>query len=638
MPRRTTTLLVGALVLVAVSLRVWQLGAPRFWVDEAESALNALTIVAEGVPRDRVMGEPLYENTLVREWHGHPEYEFRDLSYSDRGLAVYHSWLPLYSMALAFRLAGVTPASAHAGSPVRDASPAELAFWTAIPRLPAVAFGALLVVAAWGLGRHVHSVPVALALAWGVATSEFFVGAGRQARYYAAALAFSTVAGLAVWRAWRRGRLIDHALVGVAIGVLFHAHSLSAVALTGLYIVSAPLGWRQPRLWLRVGMAGAIAGLLIVPWAIWTGMLAQVGRQPTAREFVDGALIVNSLPRNPIVWLTLGGGVLWFAVAAVGAGRLSERVRQPILEERPAVAFLLAWQAVSYLVYFTMMPAVSLFPYRLKLMVAVPGLLLMAVVMAALGRVFTQRTAFAPAALAALLALGGQTAGWGGRAGAPDEHFAALLSDVRSWTFPPGARVYASPNDHLVLTYYSGRLVQSIAPIRREWLDRFDGDLVIIEAPSYSPPRPSEIRRVALQHGVSLSPAEARDKGWEATRAVKALELQAVGAVVSPLPTLSNALDQTLVELVRSRTRTSVGAFVRGTPLAQRDLANYDEFRREFFYWFSNPERRKGDALNYGACRANARASVHISGYAVLDCRKTTHSALLSSPTQLTRQ
>jgi hypothetical protein len=48
------------------------------WADEAESALNALTIVADGVPGDRHMGLPLYENTLVRPWPESVEYEFRD--------------------------------------------------------------------------------------------------------------------------------------------------------------------------------------------------------------------------------------------------------------------------------------------------------------------------------------------------------------------------------------------------------------------------------------------------------------------------------------------------------------------------------------------------------------------------------
>ena len=224
----------GVLVLSAVVLRGYRLGSPRLGVDEAESALNALTIVADGLPGAYFLGEPLYENTLLRPWPGNPEYEFRDLSYSDRGLAVYHSWLPLYSIAAAFRLAGVSPEAARRGTPPRDASQAEIDHWTVVPRLPALAFSAIFVFAAWGLGRAVHSQQAAWALGIAAATSDFFVSAGRQARYYSATNAGNAVCGLAIWNAWRRGRLFDHALAGLAVGVLFHVHSLSAVAMTAL--------------------------------------------------------------------------------------------------------------------------------------------------------------------------------------------------------------------------------------------------------------------------------------------------------------------------------------------------------------------------------------------------------------------
>ena len=234
--RRITVITVAILVLVGTGLRGFRLASPTLWVDEAESALNALTIVADGVPRDHILGQPIYENTLVRPWPESAEYEFRDISYSDRGLAVYHSWLPLYSIAAAFRLAGVTQQSARGGTPLRDASPAEIERWTLVPRLPAVGLGAISIVAAWALGRRVHGHQAAIAMAFAVATSDFFVRAGRQARYYSAAVAGNTLCGLAIWNAWRRGRLVDHALAGLAVGVLFHIHSVSAVGMSGFYV------------------------------------------------------------------------------------------------------------------------------------------------------------------------------------------------------------------------------------------------------------------------------------------------------------------------------------------------------------------------------------------------------------------
>jgi hypothetical protein len=157
LPRRLAgAAALASLALVAVLLRAHNLGAPTLWTDEAESAINGLTVLAEGVPADHYLGQPLYENTLVRPWPESPEYEFRDISYSDRGLAVYHGWLPLYAIAVAFRLAGVTPDEARQGAPLRDVTAAEIRRWTAVPRWPALAFNAVFVLAAYGLGRATH--------------------------------------------------------------------------------------------------------------------------------------------------------------------------------------------------------------------------------------------------------------------------------------------------------------------------------------------------------------------------------------------------------------------------------------------------------------------------------------------------
>jgi hypothetical protein len=59
-------------------------------------------------------------------------------------------------------------------------------------------------------------------------------------------------------------------------------------------------------------------------------------------------------------------------------------------------------------------------------------------------------------------------------------------------------------------------------------------------------------------------------------------------------------------------------------------MANIDEFRHAFFYWFSDPARRTGPGLNYAACLARARVTVHSSGWTVFDCRKTNEPALVS--------
>lgn len=630
--RRYVVATVWLLVIVATALRLHRIGSQPLWVDEAESSLNALTIVAHGVPVDHFLGQPLFENTLVRPWPESQEYEFRDLSYSDRGLAVYHSWLPLYSIAAAFRLAGVTSEAARQGTPIRDASQPEIEFWTTVPRLPAVAFGALAVVAAWGLGRRIQGQATGLGLAATVALSDFFVGVGRQARYYSATVAGTTLCALAIWNAWLRGRLVDHALAGLAVGVLFHIHSLSAVAMSGLYIVSCPLGRHQARLWLRVLTAGTVGTVVVLPWAAWSGLLSQVSLQPAARDYLTPEMVLLALPGNPLVWVVLGVGLAWAAAASWPGSRLREEWRRPVVDHFPALYFALSWVALSSLCFLAFIPAASFFRERLVLMTALPLMLALSLILVALSRATRPTAPFLPVAgLTTILILWGELPPR--LPGPATGEFTSFIGVVRDWSLGTGGRLYASPNDHLVLTYYSGQPVQSIAPVRREWLDRFDDDLIVIEGGKYHVPAPHMVETIARRHGRTMTEAESQRRAREAVILATALDLEASGVAVEPFPRALDALDQTLVDLVRQSTRTAVQGLLQGTPIGQdTTLSNWEDFRFAFFYRFSDPHRRKGPELNYRACRATGRATVLPNNTTVIDCRRLREPPLVPEP------
>src|SRR5690606_929161 len=88
-------------------VRTWKLHQRPLFVDEAESVFNALSILQTGVPTNQYLGLPMYENTLVRPWPESTEYEFADSSYSRKGVATYHGWLPLYATAASLKLFGI---------------------------------------------------------------------------------------------------------------------------------------------------------------------------------------------------------------------------------------------------------------------------------------------------------------------------------------------------------------------------------------------------------------------------------------------------------------------------------------------------------------------------------------------------
>ncbi len=137
--KMTATAWVWLFLLVAAGLvaRGLHIHEAQLKVDEAESTINALTILDHGYPVDHYMGLPIYENTLMRPWPEHLEYEFRDSSYSDQGVAVYHGWLPLYAIAGAMATFGIGPD--HPTRPPRVQHSLEDMRWrNVVPRLPAI--------------------------------------------------------------------------------------------------------------------------------------------------------------------------------------------------------------------------------------------------------------------------------------------------------------------------------------------------------------------------------------------------------------------------------------------------------------------------------------------------------------------
>ena len=131
--------LVALLILLGMWMRLDAMTTKPLWVDEAESAINALSILECGVPKSTYLGLPIYENTLTEPWDDHCEYEFRDSSYSSSGVAVYHGWLPLYAIALSQRLFGIEP-DQPLDPPRVLHTVDEIAKRTVVPRIPAVVF------------------------------------------------------------------------------------------------------------------------------------------------------------------------------------------------------------------------------------------------------------------------------------------------------------------------------------------------------------------------------------------------------------------------------------------------------------------------------------------------------------------
>ena len=281
------------LLLTGLACRMYDLGRLPLWSDEAESSINALTILQKGVPTDSYQGQPIFENWMVRPWPDNPEFEFRDISYSDRNVAAYHGWLPLYSIALSFRLFGITSSPAGMLRPQYDE--AQRLRRTIAARLPSVFFGMLCIVgfylAGWRLQGRETGLVAAL-LATFLAVNIFY---SQTARYYVETAAGVTFCIWATLAMLQNARWREFLIGGVLFSLLFYTHLVAFAAACLMWAIVMAFRanhWRAmaPKALVFVSV---IAGLC-APWLIATGYLKFSGQLPKTWRLLTLTLCVTA--------------------------------------------------------------------------------------------------------------------------------------------------------------------------------------------------------------------------------------------------------------------------------------------------------------------------------------------------------
>ena len=427
--------------------------------------MNALTILEHGVPRGEYLGLPIYENTLTEFSPENPEYEFRDSSYSSKGVAIYHGWIPLYSMALSFKCFGITPDHPDSTVHVRHTL-AQMQRRTTAVRLPSVIFGAAFMVFVFLTAYEMCGADAGWAAMIIAAIGEPFVYFAREARYHSATLAISTGCCWIVWRMYKRQGWRDFIAAGVLFVAMFHTHLISFVVVCAATCLVLPSILRQKRSIPKLLTLSTIVAAGTIPWLVLTGFLQQTTHIPPARTFLSypADLIIYPLKKIPDAI----PGILalaWVIVIEVFKNHLPKRVTQPILAHRKPIYFLLAWVLIGFLAFTFLIPAASYFYKRLALDLLGPGLVFGAILFALTAQKINPRRSALIASLAfvaVVIVIG--------KAFFPffDEPESNGSLEAINWfathDVAPNTKVYCTPNDQLTLTFLAGVPVQSVAP------------------------------------------------------------------------------------------------------------------------------------------------------------------------------
>jgi len=615
--------LVCGVLLWALGLRIWRLDGVLFRVDEAESTINALTILERGYPANEYLGLPVFENTLTEPWPESAEYEFRDSSYSRRGFAIYHGWLPLYSIAASLATFGIEPDRPTPKPEVRHSSE-EMARMTRAARAPAVLFGMILLALLFAMGGELHGPDAGWGAFLAAAFTPWVIDVARQARYYSLSALLSTACCLWLWKVYRRGRWRDFVLCALVLGLLFHTHVLAFVTGCAMFCLLAPFLIRRPGFLARGATLVAIVLLLTLPWIWLTGFLEQAASIPKAWPLLElpTDLFAFIRFRLAVSSLLLGGSAL-FLVTELVRHRLPERVVRPFAARREEFWYLIVWLTLAYVAFTRLSPAVSYSLDRLALPMLGPGLVLAAGLLGALARV--ARTTLPPALTGLLLPA--YLAVCGDFDPLRLEHARPIdkqetIEYLRRFPFTPDTRIFSTPNFHLVLSVYTGLPVQSVAPVRKSFLDSYPGDVVVVEVFPFRFVTPEVVREAAKASGMALDPEQAREQAWLVT--TSAVRERLAGQVACLDPPLCADLapylrrlcdDQPRYTQQRMANESSIKAFpavFRGFP-----VRDWSDWWSVYFYRFVEPATRTGDRLNYRERVRSGQASVLSSGVTI---------------------
>lgn len=613
------TALVGLLISAGVAVRLYHLTDDPTWVDEAESSINALTILQSGYPTDHYLGIPIYENTLIKPWEGHAEYEFKDISYSDRGVATYHGWLPLYSIAASFALQQIRPDSTTTPPRVHR----DLSEWqrrTRAARLPSVFFGALFLALCYAGGTLLFGRDAGLTALLVGCVHQSHLDVCVRARYYSAVVLLSTLVLVLLWLMLSKGKWWHYIAGAGAFVLLFFTHLVTFAA--GICVLSClvpVLLYRQPGAIRKLAVFGAILLVPTVPWMLATGFFSGLGAIPPARSLLAFPADLFTYPLARAIYLVV---FALFALVLLYARNVNSwipaRIADPLRQSGPKVALLSLWIVSGYSVFMLFMPAASFFPGRLNLSYWGPTLLLSSIFCAVVGRILWPRHSLlvSPALAVLLLALSGHCLGVTPSPAASTnwDSLSVLARRLDAEAMPPGSKLYAAPNAHLVLTFYTGLPFQSVAPIRKSFLDTYRGDLLYVEPASFLPPdgtlAPDHLSRAAQLAGRTLASTEVLELSrWLRTadyRLTVHRDILSLPQTDEPVPVYAaDALAQ-----ARARAREAASDDTGTLVLRGFHSARAFEWRAVFFYRFVNPLSRRGLNLNYAEPLRGANADI----------------------------
>lgn len=390
-----------------------------------------------------------------------------------------------------------------------------------------------------------------------------------------------------------------------------------------VWAVTLPFTLGTPRLVLKCSLIGLIGLSGILPWIWYTGFLQTAEGIPKGWEVFSYPqdLAVYLVPKLKLI-LVWFGGLLLLCGLVYYKGRIPLRIRKPLDGLLRPLLFLTVWTLVAIPTFSLLIPAVSFSLLRLNLVVSIPILLFVGISCAAVCRVLSPSRS---SLLVFILLVGGLTAS--GRISTEylrqplvaRQRWIEVVDWLQGHKFSPGTRFYSMPNQHLVITYLTGLPVQSIAPIRKSFLESYQRDIILIEAVSrYTRLVPGAIMKAARSVGLPMDGKEAL--AWGDRLMIEGVIEDLKGKIGSlnhpvyePSP-LSPILRKRQIEVTSHKIQEDLIEFLI---LHDFPISRWTDFWPAYFYRFSDAKKRMAEGLHFEHLLSKAEGFVLPSSWVI---------------------
>ncbi|MBU0666017.1 MAG: glycosyltransferase family 39 protein [Nanoarchaeota archaeon] len=457
------------LIFIGLFLRLYNLGTSALYTDEAEVFLAATNIKDFGIPKGFFRVQ-FYENSYI-EKSNNSMYEFKPTNYLNTNTVIMKGWFPYY---ITF-IASIFGRSEF------------------ILRFPFALIGVLSLLMIYLLTKLLFNEKTALIALFLQATSPSMLFYDRMIRYYSPMILLILATAYFFIKAFKDDKNKDYVLGTIVMILLFYTHIIACFSIGVILLIFRLLTKKDINKKSIVSVVILI--IIVIPWIFGVGFFQNMANQPrlmnvwnnTSKNFLFQSVIAgiaNQGMLNIFLYLAL-------LVLVINLFVHVKNSKNPFVWNKDSVKFLFL-----YLIVFLIIPSIlvpfSSFEEKLFLPLIPISLVLIATLFESIICLCKNRTGKVAIIIILFVLSFVHVDSVFGRTGHNNLTISKIMkksSDTFITSIDFFLKNYDISNETLILTtgnqfpmmYYIENPVQIVWPVRKDFINNYRGELIIVE-------------------------------------------------------------------------------------------------------------------------------------------------------------